>query len=399
MGFFSELTEKLGIDTKKLGLDTDKLSNLTKKIGIDTKNYQRCGDTDTKWHLDEDTGTLTISGKGEMPNYFSDENQPWHSKTVYEIVIKSGVTKIGFGAFRDIINCIKVTIPDSVKVIKADAFNRCKSLKVISCNALYIGDRAFQHCSSLETVEMNNAKLIGYCAFYNCSNLKKISIKNVEEIEGMAFYDCMRLQECSWILRAKIAKDSFSGSGLENTIQNKTIEYNEKKQREQEEYEERKRQEEAEERERKKWEEERKLHEEKKAERGGDTQKEIEKASKVMVKISGSHRLITVKKNFTMKFPFLKLDFGIGRDLNMSLRDYAYRDGEMYLCGSSSIKDFADQFGSTFASVRVENESISGPQYRGHTTEEPFYSQMSIYEVNEYGRKNNWQNFLTTGDF
>jgi len=127
-------------------------------------------------------------------------------------------------------------------------------------------------------------------------------------------------------------------------------------------------------------------------------QKEAEQASKVMVKISGSHRLITVKKNFTMKFPFLKLYFGVGHDLNMSLRD-AYRDGEMYLCGSSSIKDFKDQFFSTFSSVTVENESISGPPYRGHTAKEPFYSQMSIYEVNEYGRKNNWKNFLITGDF
>lgn len=48
------------------------------------------------WNFDEDTGTLTIAGTGTMYDY-----APWddYADEITKVVVKSGVTSIGSGAF------------------------------------------------------------------------------------------------------------------------------------------------------------------------------------------------------------------------------------------------------------------------------------------------------------
>ena len=89
------------------------------------------------WSLDK-KGTLTISGKGEMPDY-SGDTPPWekYRDDIKAVVIEKGVTHIGAQCFQFCTNLKSVTIPSSVESIGAAAFYRCEKL-----SAVYYGGTA-----------------------------------------------------------------------------------------------------------------------------------------------------------------------------------------------------------------------------------------------------------------
>lgn len=89
------------------------------------------------WSLDK-KGTLTISGKGEMPDY-SGDTPPWvkYRDDIKAVVIEEGVTHIGTQCFQFCTNLKSVTIPSSVESIGAAAFYRCEKL-----SAVYYGGMA-----------------------------------------------------------------------------------------------------------------------------------------------------------------------------------------------------------------------------------------------------------------
>lgn len=126
-----------------------------------------CGDSLT-WTL-ADTGTLTISGTGEMYDFYYDNGvwtNPWMSYAgdIKKVLIKQGVTGIGEWAFGYCRNLFSITLPESVTSI---------------------GDRAFYNCSSLTSIILpESLTSIGDWAFYNCSTLTSITIP-----EGVAFPD------------------------------------------------------------------------------------------------------------------------------------------------------------------------------------------------------------------
>lgn len=126
-----------------------------------------CGDSLT-WTL-ADTGTLTISGTGEMYDFYYDNGvwtNPWMSYAgdIKKVLIKQGVTGIGEWAFGYCRNLFSITLPESVTSIE---------------------DRAFYDCSSLTSIILpESLTSIGDWAFYNCSTLTSITIP-----EGVAFPD------------------------------------------------------------------------------------------------------------------------------------------------------------------------------------------------------------------
>ena len=85
------------------------------------------------------------------------------------------VTLIGYWAFKDCENLIKITIPDSVTSI---------------------GDNAFSDCTKLESITLgDNVQNIGYGAFANCTSLKQIEIpEGVTNIDGYTFSGCTSLE-------------------------------------------------------------------------------------------------------------------------------------------------------------------------------------------------------------
>jgi hypothetical protein len=107
------------------------------------------------WTLDN--GTLTISGKGAMPDYSNSNNAPWyHDRSIITVIIEDGVTSIGRRAFKECV-MTSVTIGNSVTSI---------------------GEEAFSHCDGLATINIpNSVKDIGYRAFFFCNTLTTIHVE------------------------------------------------------------------------------------------------------------------------------------------------------------------------------------------------------------------------------
>ena len=90
----------------------------------------KCGDN-SEWFFDETTGTLIISGSGDMWDYSAVEPE-WvtkHGIYIKEVTISYGITSIGAGSFKNCLNLETVYIPSSVVKIGAGAFDGCYNLK------------------------------------------------------------------------------------------------------------------------------------------------------------------------------------------------------------------------------------------------------------------------------
>ena len=198
---------------------------------------------DCTWNFDEDTGTLTISGEGDMGN-----NAPWnvYNQDIKSVNIKNGVKSIGNLAFYQCYNLINISIPSSVKKIGDNAFGCCFNLVSITIpnSVTSIGTGAFYYCSKLKSINLSNSInsissgifrdcssltnitipqsviSIGLSAFWGCTSLKNIIIPDsVTSIDGCAFLGCTSLTNMmipNGIL--SISGRSFSGCTNLNSI-------------------------------------------------------------------------------------------------------------------------------------------------------------------------------------
>ncbi len=156
-----------------------------------------CGENLT-WTFVESTGTLTISGSGEMTNY-SYLEVPWHNfrNNITKVIINSGVTTIGERAFSGCSGLTSITIPDGVTTIGGSAFYGCSGLISITIpdGVTSIGNDAFYQCSGLTSITIpDGVTSIGIDAFYQCSGLTSITIPDgVTKINYRTFWGCSGL--------------------------------------------------------------------------------------------------------------------------------------------------------------------------------------------------------------
>ena len=71
----------------------------------DTENSSAdTGSSGVTYTFDSATGTLTLSGTGEMDDYMYDHNAPWYSErhSIKKVVIGDDITSIGSMAFYDL---------------------------------------------------------------------------------------------------------------------------------------------------------------------------------------------------------------------------------------------------------------------------------------------------------
>ncbi len=175
-----------------------------------------------RWNLDS-AGTMTISGKGAMPDYEDVSKAPWFLQRmkIKKVTISSGVTSIGDRVFYGCENIQSVSISDSVKSIGEEAFFGAgmKQLKIPDsvtsidegaftfCTNLTsivlpkgitkISEDTFTGCRKLKTVDIpNSVKIIEEGAFYMCDSLTSVTIpRNVKTVESHVFGDSLSLKE------------------------------------------------------------------------------------------------------------------------------------------------------------------------------------------------------------
>ena len=142
-----------------------------------------CGEGLT-WTLDDDTATLTISGKGAMTDYDGDtEYAPWSDETVTTVIVESGVTTVGAYAFygNDI---SEIELPSTLTAIGSHAFHGSKKLKSFSVpdGVTTIGRSAFGSCSQMTSIDLpGTLTSIGDKAFDRCSDLADVYFMGTEE--------------------------------------------------------------------------------------------------------------------------------------------------------------------------------------------------------------------------
>ena len=114
------------------------------------------------WNFDGSTGTLTLSGSGEMYNLSPGEGAEWHAyyDKVKRIVINKGISSIGTNAFYGLDQAESIDIPDSVKTIYPGALQGCESIKELNLpNGLEsIGENAFWLMTSCEKFSIEQPK-------------------------------------------------------------------------------------------------------------------------------------------------------------------------------------------------------------------------------------------------
>lgn len=100
------------------------------------KVYTAASDGSIDWEYNNNTGTLYISGTGEIKDYSSQNPAPWNifKDCTQSIVIEDNVTKIGEYAFCDFSSLSKIVIPNSVADIGNSAFPDNGSF-TIYCNS------------------------------------------------------------------------------------------------------------------------------------------------------------------------------------------------------------------------------------------------------------------------
>ena len=167
----------------------------------DTTTSGSCGDSLT-WTLDS-TGTLTISGTGEMAYYQQDSDSgsiaPWRQLNVKKVVIEEGVTTIGQYAFYGCEALESVSLPKSMLYFNNYAFQNCISLKSITIpdKVWSIGQAAFSGCTALTSVTISNASKLQSIAdstFEDCTRLTSVTIpSSATSIGERAFYGCKAL--------------------------------------------------------------------------------------------------------------------------------------------------------------------------------------------------------------
>lgn len=189
------------------------------------------------WDFDEDTGTLTVSGQGEMTSARFDE----YRDKLRVVRIGEGITSVPAGAFDGCTLLREVTLPDSMLRIGEFAFRGCSALESLRLpkgitaiapgtfsgdSALdgidipdgvsVIGAEAFRDCAALTHVTLpDSVKKLGEGAFAQCTALETVVLPaGLTAIPANAFYGCGSLSDVETTEEIQsVGENAFRGCG------------------------------------------------------------------------------------------------------------------------------------------------------------------------------------------
>ena len=148
------------------------------------------------WKLD--SGILTISGKGAIPDFEIDNdtravNAPWFSQasSITDIVIGEGVTSIGKWAFAELQGVKNISFSNTVSAVGEAAFYEDYGITAVSFPAgvKTIGKGAFAQCINLESITLTGVQSIEDYAF-EAAKLETVTIPaSLKSLSNLAFFD------------------------------------------------------------------------------------------------------------------------------------------------------------------------------------------------------------------
>ena len=150
-----------------------------------------CGEN-ISWIIDG-SGTLTISGKGDMPDWRSPDYILWadFKNSISSVVVGEGITSIGSCSFAYCEALTEVSLPSTITEIHHESFRGCSLLEMVKLpeNLTFVGDYAFSECENLPQIDFPDTLCeIGSYAFSQCRNLAETDIpKSVSFIGTSAF--------------------------------------------------------------------------------------------------------------------------------------------------------------------------------------------------------------------
>ena len=128
-----------------------------------------------------------------VSNSGSDNNFKQTVERTISSINESEVSVVGNYAFNDCSALLFVSM-QNCKTIKYYGFSLCSSLNEVNfpeCEDIY--DEAFASCTALVNVSLPKCKKIRIRAFTNCLNLLSIRLPECQSISSSAFYNCKSL--------------------------------------------------------------------------------------------------------------------------------------------------------------------------------------------------------------
>ena len=119
-----------------------------------------------------------------------------------DLSFANGLVKIGSEAFS---GCTRLTnsiiIPSTIEIIEEKAFytvpgSANSDIVITGCSAgVFIGDSAFERCSSFKSLQLTNVRYIGDKAFYSCSGFRTstVNLNKTTYIGENAFASCSNM--------------------------------------------------------------------------------------------------------------------------------------------------------------------------------------------------------------
>ena len=199
----------------ELGSGNEALLN-AKLLGI-IPTSGTCGEN-ALWELNEETGTLTISGTGHV------DQHPWSNAAaqIQTVVVVEGITALGDETLRDLDNATRIELPDTLTTLGKGAISNCDILEsiVIPSAVTEIPDELFAYCRKLISVELHEGiTAIGTGAFKMCSSLSLIEIPaGLTSLGGDAFLDCDNLTEFVWPKAVTHIGSALRSSGVRELV-------------------------------------------------------------------------------------------------------------------------------------------------------------------------------------
>ncbi len=153
------------------------------------------------WTFDEASGTLTLSGSGEMKHAdFEDNIPPWREfgRSLKKVIIEEGITSVGDFVFYECKKIEEVSLPEEIEYIGVAAFSSTGNLKHITLPSTLktIYDEAFMGSGLTELVIPEGVTHVETNAFLYCYFLESAVISSsVMTFPQYTFTNDFRLKE------------------------------------------------------------------------------------------------------------------------------------------------------------------------------------------------------------